>query len=192
MKTFVLLLAGIACSLATMAQTVIKIQPPAEPLKDSIIYQGDNAILIFDRQHLLDYMISMDTTLRNNKNSNKVFRNIQFSRLNNIDMANHFRKAYCFLEDTLNKEISFRTDKMNLLWAEDCGVLMPYVEEILPDLLATGNLKVVEKGSKIVQPAYKLIAEPINGNNYRVFRMNNGKEIFRESTFCVEQQLSHR
>ncbi|RBL88750.1 hypothetical protein [Chitinophaga flava] len=191
MKTFVLLLAGIACSLATMAQ-VIKVQPPAEPLKDSIIYQGDNAILIFDRQHLLDYMIGMDTTLRNNKNSNKVFRNIQFSKLNNVDMANHFRKAYCFLEDTLNKEITFRTDKMNLLWAEDCGVLMPYVEEILPDLLATGNLKVVEKGSKIAQPAYKLIAEPINGNNYRVFRMNNGKEIFRESTFCVEQQLSHR
>ncbi|QJB33285.1 hypothetical protein HF324_18850 [Chitinophaga oryzae] len=191
MKTLLLLLAGIACSWAATAQTVIKVQPPSEPFRDSVVYQGDNVVLIFDRQHLLDYMITMDTTLRNNKNSNKVFRNIQFAKLNANDMANHFLKAYCFLEDTLNKEINFRTDRMNLLWAEDCGILMPYVEEILPDLLATGNLKIVERGSKIVQPAYKLIFEPINNNNYRVFRMNNGKEIFRESTFCVEQ-ITHR
>ncbi|PSL47719.1 hypothetical protein CLV51_102576 [Chitinophaga niastensis] len=185
MKTLFLLLTGVALSLSGMAQ-VIKVQP-VQPMTDSITYQTENVVLIFDRQVLLDYMVSMDTTLRQSKNNNRVFRNIQFVKLNATDMGAHYRKAYCYLEDTTNKDLSYRTDKMNMLWAEDGGILLPYVEEILPGLLVNGTLRVIERSNKAVQPSYKMIAEPIDGTNYRVFRLNSGKEIFRESTFCVEQ-----
>ncbi|MFY0253989.1 hypothetical protein ACDQ55_08555 [Chitinophaga sp. 30R24] len=188
MKTLFLLLAGVALSLSGMAQ-VIKVKQPVAPIADtdSIIYQTDNVIMIFDRKDLYDYMVSRDTTLRNNKYSNKVFNSVQLSRFNANDMANHFRKAYCYLEDTTNKDFSYSTSRMNMLWAEDGGIMLPYVEELLPDLLAFGTVRVIERSTKALQPAYKMIAEPIDGTNYRVFRLNSGKEVFRESTFRVEQ-----
>ncbi|NSL90584.1 hypothetical protein [Chitinophaga solisilvae] len=191
MRTFLLLLTAFTMSLSAMAQKIIKVVP-VEEMKDSVVYQGDNAILVFDRQYLQDYMITMDTTLRNNRAGSKIFRNIQFSRLNNSELATHFQKAYCYLEDSLNRDLSYRTDRMNLLWSEDQGILMPYIEEILADLLTSGRLKVIERSNKAVQPAYKLIFEPIENSNYRVFRLNNGKEIFRESTFCVEQITTYK
>lgn len=186
MKALFLLLAGVVLSLSGMAQ-VIKVRQPLEPIADSIMYQTENVILIFDRSHLRDYMATMDTTLRNARYSNKVFNSVQLSRLNAIDMGNHFLKAYCYLEDSTNKDFNYSTGKMNMLWAEDGGIMLPYVEEILPDLLAAGSLRVIDRMTKAVQPIYKMIAEPIQGSNYRVFRMNSGKEIFRESTFRVEQ-----
>ncbi|MCW3467419.1 hypothetical protein [Chitinophaga nivalis] len=187
MKTLLLLLTGMTLCLAGMAQTtVIKVQP-AEPLTDSITYQTENVMMVFKRQDLMDYMIGMDTSLRQNKYNNRTFRHIQFVRLSPTDMASHFRKAYCYLEDTNNKDFSFSTDKMNMFWAEDGGILLPYVEEILPGLLAEGRLRVTDRMSKAAQPAYRMIQEPVDNNNYRVFRLTSGKEIFRESTFCVEQ-----
>lgn len=185
MKALFLLLAGVALSMTGIAQ-VIKVRPP-EPILDSIIYQTENVTLIFDRKHLTEYMVGMDSTLRNSKYSNKVFNSVQFARLNAIDMGNHFRKAYCYLEDSTNKDFSYSTGKMNMLWAEDGGIMLPYVEEIMPDLLAGGEVRVIDRSTKAVQPAYKMIAEPVDGNNYRVFRLNSGREIFRESTFRVEQ-----
>jgi hypothetical protein len=178
MKALFLLLTGVALSLPGMAQ-VIKVRPP-EPIMDSIIYQTENVTLIFDRT-------DRDSTLRNDKYSNKVFNSVQFAHLNAIDMGNHFRKAYCYLEDTANKDFSYSTGKMNMLWAEDGGIMLPYVEEIMPDLLAGGEVRVIDRSTKAIQPAYKMIAEPVDGNNYRVFRLNSGREIFRESTFRVEQ-----
>jgi hypothetical protein len=186
MKALFLLLAGVALSMSGMAQ-VIKVKVPVDPITDSIIYQTENVTLIFDRSYLHEYMVSMDTTLRNARYSNKVFSSVQFTRLSAIDMGNHFLKAYCYLEDTTNKDFSYSTGRMNMLWAEDGGIMLPYVEEILPDLLAAGIVRVIDRGTKAMQPAYKMIAEPIDGSNYRVFRLNSGKEIFRESTFRVEQ-----
>lgn len=186
MKALFLLLTGVALSVSGMAQ-VIKLRQPVEPIIDSIVYQTENVTLIFERSNLRDYMESMDTTLRNARYSNKVFNSVQFTRLNAIDMGNHFRKAYCYLEDSTNKDFSYSTGRMNMLWAEDGGIMLPYVEEILPDLLAAGNVRVIDRSTKALQPAYKMIAEPIDGNNYRVFRLNSGREIFRESTFRVEQ-----
>lgn len=185
MKALFLLLAGITLSFTGMAQ-VIKVKP-AEPITDSIVYQTENVTIIFDRKTLYDYMVSMDTTLRGHKYDNKVFNSVQFSRMNAIDMGNHFRKAYCYLEDSTNKDFSYSTSKMNMLWAEDGGIMLPYVEELLPDLLAAGTVRVIDRSTKAAQPAYKMIAEPVDGKNYRVFRLNSGREIFRESTFRVEQ-----
>ncbi|HVI44884.1 MAG TPA: hypothetical protein VM802_08440 [Chitinophaga sp.] len=187
MKTLLLLLASMGIYCSGMAQLVIKMQQPLEPMTDSVVYQTENAVLTFSRQELLNYMTSMDSTLRNSKYNNRVFRHILFAQFNPEDMSNHYRKAYCYLEDTLNHDLSFHTDKMYLLWAEDGGILLPYVEEILPGLLAEGKLKVTDRNTKAVQLSYRLIYEPIRNESYRVFRLNSGKEIFRESTFCVEQ-----
>ncbi|GEP91971.1 hypothetical protein SAMN05660909_02384 [Chitinophaga terrae (ex Kim and Jung 2007)] len=186
MKTLLITLTIAVTSLVASAQ-VIKLKQPLEPITDSIIYQTDNVIIIFDRQELATYMTGMDTVLRNSRYDNKVFNSVQLSRFNKIDMANHFLKAYCYLEDTANKDFSYSTSKMNMLWAEDGGIMLPYVELLIPDLLAAGMARIIERSSKGLQLSYRMIAEPVNGVNYRTYRLNNGKEVFRESTFRAEQ-----
>ncbi|MEC5146645.1 GLPGLI family protein [Chitinophaga sp. 180180018-2] len=181
-----MLATGILLSVTGWSQ-VIKTKQPPDPVTDSIIYQTENVTMIFDRQVLYEYMLSKDTALRNSQYNNRVFNSVTFARLNAVDMGNHFRKAFCYLEDSTNKDFAYSTGRMNMLWAEDGGIMAPYVEELLPDLLAAGTVRVIDRSSKALQPSYKMIAEPIQGNNYRVFRLNSGKEIFRESTFRVEQ-----
>jgi hypothetical protein len=186
MKTLLLTLT-IAVTCFSASAQVIKMKPVLEPIADSVIYETENVILVFDRQELSDYMIGMDSTLRNSKYDNKVFNSVQLSRLNKTDMANHFLKAYCYLEDTTHQDYSYSTSRMNMLWAEDGGIMLAYVELLLPDLLADGRVRVFERYNKAYQASYRMIAEPVDGTNFRTYRLNNGKEVFRESTFRTEQ-----
>ncbi|WP_143306967.1 hypothetical protein [Chitinophaga vietnamensis] len=193
MKTLLLLLTTLMLGSAAMAQQfkVIKVPPATEPIKDSIIYQNDNAVIILDRAELYNYMLSMDTTLRNNKFNNRVFNHIELSHLDRNDMAAHYLKAFCYLADSANRDLNYTTDKMYMLWAEDGGILHPYVEEIIPNMLNEGKGRVIDRSSKGIAASYRMVFEPIDGKTYRTFRLNSGKEIFRESTFCVEQLLRH-
>lgn len=188
MKTMLLLLAGLTISTAASAQTVIKIQQD-EPLTDSITYQNEQVMLVVNRKDLAAFMTGLDTTLRKNKFSNKVYQHVQFSRMGPEDISAHYQKAYCYLEDSTHSDFEFRTDRMNLLWAEDGTLLIPYLEEMLPQLLVDGRLKVIERSNKQAVPAYKVFYEQIDSRPYQIFRLNNGKEIFRESAVYVEQMV---
>ncbi|RFS19761.1 hypothetical protein DVR12_21945 [Chitinophaga silvatica] len=186
MKTLLLALTIAVTSVSAHAQ-IIKMKPVLEPIADSIIYQTENVMLVFDRKELADYMNNMDTVLKNGKFDNRIIGSVQLSRLDRNEMANHFLKAYCYLEDSTNKDFSYSTGRMNMLWAEDGGIELPYVEILLPDLLADGRVRITERSSKAYQASYRMIAEPVNGTNFRTYRLNNGKEVFRESTYRAEQ-----
>lgn len=195
MKTLLLLLSAVVLSCTAMAQTVIKMRPPdpEEPIMtDSITYEGETSVVIMNRQFLLDYMDMLDTSLPRQQYSGLAVNHISFKNFSKADMAAHFQKAYCYLKDSTNKDLTYSTTKMYMQWAEDGGILLPYIETIMADLLQQARLKVVEKFVKPQLPvtSYKMIFEPVNGHDFRVFRLNNGKQIFRESTFAAEQQLA--
>ncbi|WP_146616112.1 hypothetical protein [Chitinophaga dinghuensis] len=193
MKTLLMLLSAMAISCAAMAQTtVIKVPPPEEPMTDSIVYDGENVTIIINRVFLMDYLNTMDTSLPRQQYSGRAFNHVSFKNFTKAEMATHFQKAYCYLADTTHKDLSFSATKMYMQWAEDEGILLPYLECIMADLLQQAKLKVIEKFVKPQLPvtSYKMIMEVVPGADFRAFRLNNGKQIFRESTYAVEQKLS--
>ena len=94
MKKLILLAAILAGGAAAHAQTIVK--PVSLPMNDSIVYQVENAVFIFDKQHVEDYFKGLDTLLPQRKYDNKVFRNIQFAHLNQEEVQRHYAMANKF------------------------------------------------------------------------------------------------
>ncbi|NIG57334.1 hypothetical protein [Chitinophaga sp. Cy-1792] len=194
MKTLLLLVSAALVSCTAMAQTVIKVPPPEKPFTDSIVYEGENATIIINRQDVMDYMNTLDTSLPRQQYSGRAINHLTFVKFSKADMAAHFQKAFCFLADSSHTDIRYVSTKMYMIWDEDEGILLPYLESIMADLLNAAKVKVIQKFAmpKLPVTSYKLIVEPVNGRSFRVFRLNDGKQIFRESTYAAEEQLARR
>ncbi|ASZ14309.1 hypothetical protein KTO58_02360 [Chitinophaga pendula] len=186
MKKLLFLLMGCLAGLCVSAQTVIK-PFPFEAATDSIIYQNEHCRLVINRDDLQEYFTRLDTALKNNCYSNKQFHCIQFGRLSPAEVQSHYEMAAAYLADPSHQHLQYSTDKFTLFWTTSEGILLPYIEEVLSQLLSDGVVRVVEKSNKATAQQYLLHFEDIDGQVYKLFKLPNGKEIFRESAFFVEQ-----
>jgi hypothetical protein len=191
MKKLILLAAVLAGGAAAHAQTIVK--PVSLPMNDSIVYQVENAVFIFDKQHVEDYFKGLDTILPQRKYDNKVFRNIQFAHLNQEEVQRHYAMANKFWAASKTSPLHYSTDRISLFWNDTETILMPYLDEILPELLEQGWVQVVERstGKRVAQ--FRIDYEDIDLKTFRIFRFNKvnnrdqGKLILRESDIFLEQ-----
>lgn len=186
MRTMFLLVTGMVLCMTIRAQEVIKLRPD-DTLKDSIVYQNKTSILVINRVDLTNYMLRMDSLLKQSSYSNRLFRNVQFSHLTPEEVESHFTSAITFLADSSNTDLQYNTEKFTLFWTESEGILLPYIEELLSELLTDARIKVIDKSTKASVPQYSVFYEDISGQAYKIYKLSTGKIIFRESNYYVEQ-----
>src|SRR6187549_2128884 len=115
MKTFFLVITGLALYVATKAQEIIKLRPD-DTMTDSIVYQTSTSILVINKVDLVNYMAMLDTMLQNNCYNNRTFRNIQFSHLTPAEVQSHYTQAKEYLNDANHTDLRYSTDKFTLFW----------------------------------------------------------------------------
>jgi len=186
MKTCLLAIAALFLSLMTQAQDVVKLFHD-DTMVDSVIYSNKITTIVINKVDLVNYFKTMDSTLFSNCYDPKSFRNIQFAHLTNQDVENHFKAAKAWLDDSTHTEYNFNADKFTLFWTQGEGILLPYIEDMMSQLLVDGRLAVVENATKIRVPQYSIFYEYIGGGEYKIYKLPNGKIIFRESNFYLEQ-----
>lgn len=189
MKTFVTAAAVLFLSLTTKAQDVVKLFHD-DTMVDSITYQNNTSLIVINKVDLVNYMAKLDTVLCNNGYNNKIFRNIQFAHLSPMEVENHFLAAKKYLDDSTHTEYAFNTDKFTLFWTQGEGILLPYIEDMMTELLTDGRLAIVERATKVRVPQYTVFYEYIGGQEYKIFKHQSGKIIFRESSFYLEQMTT--
>ena len=191
MKKLILLAAVLASHVCASAQTIVK--PFDIPMKDSIVYQVENAVFIFDKQHVEDYFKGLDTILVQRKYDKKVFRNIQFAHLTAEEVQRHYGMVSKFWAASKGNPMTYSTDRISLFWNDTETILMPYLDEILPELLEQGWVQVVERSSNKRVKQFRIDYEDIDLKTFRIFRfekINNrdiGKLMLRESEIFLEQ-----
>lgn len=191
MKTFLLVITGLALCVATKAQEVIKLRPD-DTMTDSIIYQTSTSILVINKVDLVNYMQMLDTMLQNNCYNNKTFRNIQFSHLTPAEVQSHYTQAKDYLADPNHTDLKYSTDKFTLFWTPNEGILLPYIDELLTQLLTDARIKVIDRTSKLPVPQYTVFYEDIDGQPFKIYKLPTGKIIFKESNYYIEQFVKAR
>ncbi|PUZ24477.1 hypothetical protein GA0116948_10595 [Chitinophaga costaii] len=189
-KNLTALLPLLLSALAVFAQqdeekpNIIKIQP--QPFEDSIVYKRENAVLYIDRHALDDYFKMLDTALQQRKYSPKVYQNVQFAHLTEQDVQNHYSQAIAFWTTVPGQPLVYDVNNFNYFWTNGPGILQPYIDEILPQLLQQGKVHLVEKNVKAPVTKYLFANHDINGRNYRIYKFADGKEILREQDIYTE------
>lgn len=191
MKTFLLVITGLALCVATKAQEVIKLRPD-DTMTDSIVYQTSTSILVINKVDLQNYMKMLDTMLQNNCYNNRTFRNIQFSHLTPAELESHYTQAKEYLNDSTHTDLQYSTDKFTLFWTPNEGILLPYIDELLTQLLTDARIKVIDRTSKLPVPQYTVFYEDIDGQPFKIYKLPTGKIIFKESNYYVEQFVKAR
>lgn len=185
MKKRIILAALLGGAFSVSAQSTII--PHEYEKKDSIFYQVPNAVLIVDKLDVEDYFKNLDTLLVQKEYNKTVFRNIQFSPLSPEEVQRHYGLASKFWTASKSNPLSYSTDRITLFWNDNEGIILPYIDEILPDLLEAGKVQVVDRTTNKRVKLYKMDYEDVNGKSFRVFRLEKGKIIWRESEVFIEQ-----
>ncbi|RAJ02523.1 hypothetical protein LX64_03543 [Chitinophaga skermanii] len=184
MKKLYFLALALCCTSFLKAQDIVKIQPLE--IQDSIIYQTKNAIISIDKVDLDAYLTSLDTVLKQRKYDPKTFKNIQFHKCTPQDIELHYKKTMAIWQDVKNNPLTYSNDVMMLFWMENERIVVPYLDEILPDLLAEGRVRVWEKLPRSQAPFIQIVIEVVQNKAYRVFKLKNGKDILRETDVFME------
>jgi hypothetical protein len=191
MKTFLLVITGLALCVASKAQEIIKLRPD-DTMTDSIVYQTSTSILVINKADLDNYMKMLDTMLQNNCYNNRTFRNIQFSHLTPAEVQSHYTQAKDYLNDPTHTDLRYSSDKFTLFWTPNEGILLPYIDELLTQLLTDARIKVIDRTSKLPVPQYTVFYEDIDGQPFKIYKLPTGKIIFKESNYYVEQFVKAR
>jgi hypothetical protein len=187
MKTLFLSVAMLVTALSSQAQEIVKLYHD-DTMTDSIIYNNKTSILVINRVDLVNYMKGMDTVLQKTCYSdNTAFRNVQFSHLTAQEIESHFTAAQAFLADSTHTNLEYSTDKFVQFWTEDENILLPYIEDMLSNLLTDGRIRVIDKATKQLVPQYTIFWEDIAGQPFKLYKLPSGKIIFRESNHYIEQ-----
>lgn len=185
MKKLILLAAVLAGPFCCLAQNIVKVYD--NPYKDSIFYQLQTAVLIIDKQDVEDYFKGLDTILPQRKYAKEVFRNIQFAHLRPDEVQRHYGMASKFWAASKGSELRYSTDKLTLFWNDNETVLLPYIDEILPELMEGGRVQVVDRATGKRVQQFQVDYEDVGMKTYKIFRFVKGKTIWRESEVFVEQ-----
>lgn len=186
MKKLITLVAAMAFYVCGSAQTIIK--PFEIELKDSIFYQVSTAVFIIDKQDVEDYFKGLDTILPQRKFSKDVYRNIQFLHLNPEEVQRHYKMASKFWAANKNNPLSYNTDRISLFWNDTESILMPYLDEILPNLLEGGKIQVVDRSTNKRVVKYEMNYEEVGVKSFKIFKfIGKGRIMWRESEVFMEQ-----
>jgi hypothetical protein len=188
MKKLFLLAAALATSFCCVAQNIVKVYD--NEYKDSIFYQLQTAVLIIDKQDVEDYFKGLDTILPQRSYAKEVFRNIQFAHLSPEEVQRHYGMASKFWAASKTNPLQYSTDKMVLFWNDNETVLLPYLDEILPELLEGGRVQVVDRATGKRVKQFQIDYEDVAGRSCKIFRFVKGKMIWRESEVFVEQMTT--
>jgi hypothetical protein len=191
MKTIFLVMTGLVLCMATKAQDIIKLRPD-DTMTDSIVYQMPTSILVINKIDLTNYMQMLDTMLQNNCYDKRTFRNIQFAHLTPAEIQSHFLQAKAYLADESHTDLRYSTDKFTLFWTPGEGILLPYIDELLTQLLTDARIKVIDRSSKQSVPQYSVFYEDIDGQPFKIYKLPTGKIIFKESNYYIEQFVKAR
>lgn len=185
-------LAALAIALVTFicgqAQNLVK--PYDIPLQDSITYQVQTAVFTINRQDVEDYFTGLDTILVQRNYAKDVFRNIQFAHLSQEEVQRHYGMARKFWASAKGTPLSYSTDRIALFWSENENVLLPYLDEILPELLEYGKVQVTDRSTGKRVPQYQLDYESVDAQTFKIFKFVKGRIIWRESEVFLEQLTS--
>lgn len=185
MKKLISLAAALACSCCCLAQNIVKLYD--NEYRDSIVYQVQTAMLIIDKQDVEDYFKGLDTTLPQRKYAKEVFRNIQFAHLKPEEVQRHYAMASKFWAASKTSPLHYTTEKLSLFWSDNETILMPYLDEILPELLEAGRVQVVDRATGKRVKQFQIDYEDVGAGTYKIFRFVKGKIIWRESEVFLEQ-----
>jgi hypothetical protein len=185
MKNLFALAAAMVIATCGRAQTLVK--PFDVPLQDSITYQVQTAVFIINKQDVEDYFTGLDTVLVQRKYAKEVFRNIQFAHLSSEEVQRHYGIARKFWSSSKGNPLSYSTDRIALFWSENENVLLPYLDEILPELLEFGKVQVVDRSTGKRVPQYHLDYENVDTRSFKIFKFVKGRIIWRESEVFLEQ-----
>lgn len=189
MKKLMSLCLGVLCFSAAHAQREIKVEP--QETADTLTYTTRTFVLTIQKSDVDDYLKTLDTVLKEKKYDHGVYRNIQFSPLKPQDVRTHYHLVNKFWNTSRSNTLAYDVARFTLFWAEDEGILMPYLDEIIPDLLQYGRIKVTEKG-KLPAQKYQIFYEDIDGKTFRIYKSTTGKVIWKESEFFMEQFSAKR
>jgi len=171
------------------AQEIIKSQPLE--MQDSIVYQTKFAYLSIDKRDLDEYLVSLDTLLKNHDYDPKLFQNIQFAQLTKEDVKQHYETTMEIWNSVKENPLNFRYNEIALFWMENEKILLPYINEVLSRFLSEGKVRVFEKfPKKIVAPYIQVVIEVVNNKPYRVFKLKDGKDILRETDIYLEHFMN--
>lgn len=185
MKNLIALAAAMVIVTCGKAQTLVK--PYDIPLKDSIFYQVQSAVFIINKQDVEDYFAGLDTILVQKNYAKETFRNIQFARLSREEVQRHYGMAKKFWSASKDSPLTYSTDRIALFWSENENVLLPYLDEILPELLEYGKVQVVDRGTGKRVPQFQMDYESVDAKHFKIFKFIKGRIIWRESEVFLEQ-----
>lgn len=187
MRTLLFAVTMLVISLTSQAQEIVKLYQD-DTMIDSITYQNKTSILIINRVDVINYMKNVDSLLQIKCYSDPtVFRNIQFAHLTAQDIEQHFTTAKAFLADSSHTGLEYNSDKFVQFWTEDENILLPYIEDMLSDLLQDGRIKVIDKSTHKSVPQYSIVWEDVAGKGFKIYKLPSGKVIFKESNHYIEQ-----
>lgn len=188
MKNLIALAAALVILTCGKAQTFVR--PYDIELADSISYQLPSAVIIINKQDVENYFKEWDTVLPQKQYSKEVFRNIQFAHLTPDEVKRHYGNVKKFWESSKTNPLSYSTDKIALFWSENENVLLPYLDEMLPELLQNGKVQVVDRSTGKRVPQYQLDFEDVDARTFKIFKFVKGRIIWRESEVFLEQMTS--
>jgi hypothetical protein len=186
MKTILFSALMLLACCSVRSQEIVKLYHD-DTMKDSITYQNSTSVLVINRVDLLQYMNHLDSVLNETCYSNKVYRNIQFAHLNPQEVESHFKQAMAYLADSTHSDLHFSTDKITLFWTPNEYILLPYIEDMLTQVLTDGRIAVTDRTTKQRVPQYNVFYEDVNGLPFKIYKLPSGKIIFRESNYYIEQ-----
>lgn len=185
MKKLIFLAAALACSFCCVAQHIVKLYD--NEYRDSIFYQVQTAVLIIDKQDVEDYFKGLDTILPRQQYAKEVFRNIQFAHLKPDEVQRHYAMASKFWAASKASPLTYSTDKITLFWNDNETILMPYLDEMLPELLEGGRVQVVDRATGKRVKQFQIDYEDVGAQTFKIFKFVKGRIIWRESEVFVEQ-----
>ena len=106
------------------------------------------------------------------------------------DVQRHYEQALAYWNAAVGQPLSFDVNNFVYFWAEGPGLLQPYLDEILPQLLQQGKVHMSEKYVKAPVTRYLFADHDINGKNYRIYKFQDGKEILREQDIYTEPVIN--
>ncbi|MGX5817487.1 hypothetical protein ACWKWU_04780 [Chitinophaga lutea] len=185
MKKLLTLAFAMTAAFSCLGQHIVKVYD--NPYKDSIIYQVGTAILTIDKQDVEDYLKNLDTLLPQRQYTKEVYRNVQFAHLNAEEVQRHYGLANRFWSNSKAIPLAYSVDRISLFWNDTESILLPYLDEILPELITGGRVQIADRGTGKRVKQVQIDYEDIGDKTYKIFKFVKGKVIWRESDVFVEQ-----
>jgi hypothetical protein len=190
MKNLILTLIIVGYSSSWCAAQTLLSPHPIE-IEDSIRFHTPHATLIINKADVQAFVDHLDTLLPQKAFTAKhIYRNIQFHGLDAEEVKRHFRLAKHFWIDQHAGNLEFFTERITYLWNENADILLPYLDEMISELLEFGMVQIEDRSNGQRLDKYLMEIQDIHGTYYKTYRFVKGKIIWKEADVFLEE-LAH-